>query len=324
MQISKQQIIAEARVHNYKPEILEKVYCLLDIFKQLMSVKYLRERLVLKGGTAINLFYFEVLPRLSVDIDLNYIGSLDREQMLQDRPILIDAIHKILIQNRLEIDRSLKQYAGGKMIFFYNSIFGQRGSLEIDVNFMYRQPLYPIIYKHCNIKPYRDWQAPMLNIYEITAGKLCALFNRNASRDFFDAHQLLTKYDFDISKLKTVLIPYLVMTNVSLDKLEPSKITYSFQDIKNKLLPVLQQNLTIRKTNILKNWADSMLHELQSELSRIIPLASNEIEFIELIRNERIIKPELITDDIRLNLTIKTHPAIIWAAKDKFSTHITA
>ena len=41
---------------------------------------FLKERLVLKGGTALNLFFFD-LPRLSVDIDLNYIGQLDRQDM---------------------------------------------------------------------------------------------------------------------------------------------------------------------------------------------------------------------------------------------------
>ncbi|MCG2795115.1 MAG: nucleotidyl transferase AbiEii/AbiGii toxin family protein [Actinomycetia bacterium] len=36
-------------------------------------------KLVLKGGTALNLFYLD-MPRLSVDIDLNYIGAAGRER----------------------------------------------------------------------------------------------------------------------------------------------------------------------------------------------------------------------------------------------------
>jgi hypothetical protein len=38
---------------------------------------FLNRRLVLKGGTAINLFYLD-LARLSVDIDLNYVGQIER------------------------------------------------------------------------------------------------------------------------------------------------------------------------------------------------------------------------------------------------------
>ena len=40
--------------------------------------------MALKGGTALNLFRFDD-PRLSVDIDLNNIGAVDREGMLADR-----------------------------------------------------------------------------------------------------------------------------------------------------------------------------------------------------------------------------------------------
>ena len=38
---------------------------------------FLGTRMALKGGTALNLFVLD-FPRLSVDIDLNYVGSSDR------------------------------------------------------------------------------------------------------------------------------------------------------------------------------------------------------------------------------------------------------
>ncbi len=34
----------------------------------------LKDQWILKGGTALNLFFFD-LPRLSVDIDLNHVGQ---------------------------------------------------------------------------------------------------------------------------------------------------------------------------------------------------------------------------------------------------------
>jgi len=45
---------------------------------------FLNTRLVLKGGTAINLFYLD-LARLSVDIDLSYIGQIERGPMLDEK-----------------------------------------------------------------------------------------------------------------------------------------------------------------------------------------------------------------------------------------------
>jgi hypothetical protein len=54
--ISKNDLIKNAKATHYKPENLEKVYWLLTVLEQLVAVPYLRERLVLKGGTALNLF----------------------------------------------------------------------------------------------------------------------------------------------------------------------------------------------------------------------------------------------------------------------------
>ena len=45
----------------------------------------LSQRLALKGGTALNVFYLD-LDRLSVDIDLNYVGALDLAAMERERP----------------------------------------------------------------------------------------------------------------------------------------------------------------------------------------------------------------------------------------------
>lgn len=61
---------------GYLPDTLEKVLRLLDLLDEIAGDPMLSERLVLKGGTALNVFYLD-LDRLSVDIDLNYIGALD-------------------------------------------------------------------------------------------------------------------------------------------------------------------------------------------------------------------------------------------------------
>jgi len=69
---------------------LEKVIRLRQLLIEFRKHPFLPERLVLKGGTAVNLFYLE-LSRLSVDIDLNYIGQLDREEMQRERSEIVKA-----------------------------------------------------------------------------------------------------------------------------------------------------------------------------------------------------------------------------------------
>ncbi len=59
---------------------LEKVLRLMDVLQEIARDPVLADRLVLKGGTALNVFHLK-LDRLSVDIDLNYVGALDRQAM---------------------------------------------------------------------------------------------------------------------------------------------------------------------------------------------------------------------------------------------------
>jgi len=314
---SKEQLMSQARSSGYKPEILEKVYRLLDVFKQLMSVPFLQERLVLKGGTALNLFCFERAPRLSVDIDLNYIGTLDRDQMLEEKPIIIDAVQQIMMQNQFERHRAPMRHAGGKMVWFYPSLLGQRGALGIDINFMYRQPLFLVLLKSPNITEYQNIKGPVLDIHELAAGKLSALFDRSASRDWFDAHYMLTQMSLDKKKLKLAFVTYLAMTKIDLSHMLPTNIYFDLMDLRNRLIPVMHQLSVSKNTRELKEWATSLIDELKQQLSSILPLEEHELLFINKIRGEGIISPELITNDQEMAQRIVTHPAINWVVKQR-------
>ncbi len=83
--ISPEKLSFEAEATGFRPEALEKVAYLLRLLDAIRSHPFLKDKLVLKGRTALNLFVFNV-PRLSVDIDLNYVGAEDREAMLAERP----------------------------------------------------------------------------------------------------------------------------------------------------------------------------------------------------------------------------------------------
>ena len=63
MRLSRERLQREAKATGFRVEILEKVARLLDLLDGFDRHPYLKERLVLKGGTALNLFVFDV-PRL--------------------------------------------------------------------------------------------------------------------------------------------------------------------------------------------------------------------------------------------------------------------
>lgn len=84
MNYSKQYISGFGAKTGFIGSNIEKVIRLLDVLRFIGSeLDPEHKKLALKGGTAINLLYMG-LPRLSVDIDLDYIESLDKEKAIRD------------------------------------------------------------------------------------------------------------------------------------------------------------------------------------------------------------------------------------------------
>ena len=94
MRVSAEQLAAAAEATGFRADMLERVAQLLGLLDAMQRHPFLRGKLALKGGTALNLFVFD-LPRLSVDIDLNYVGAESRETMLEERPRLEEALRAV-------------------------------------------------------------------------------------------------------------------------------------------------------------------------------------------------------------------------------------
>jgi len=128
MKLSRERLAIEAEATGFRAEVLEKVIYLLYLLDGFRSHPLLNKRLVLKGGSALNLFYFN-LPRLSVDIDLNYIGSVERKTMLVERPKVEEAIRATCSREGFTVRRVPEKHAGGKWLLRYESALGQGGNL---------------------------------------------------------------------------------------------------------------------------------------------------------------------------------------------------
>ena len=208
MKYSKEQLRKLADDTGFRAEILEKVLLLMDLMTAFSADPTLKNKIVLKGGTALNLFYME-LPRLSVDIDLNYIGEIRREKMLRDRQIIEERIIAICELQGFTVYRKPTLHAGGKIIWRYPSALGNMGNLEMDLNFMYRVPLLPVSYE--NSWPVGEnliEKIPVLDIHELAAGKFSALIDRTLGRDLFDVYNLLIMKSLDFEKLRLIFTIY--------------------------------------------------------------------------------------------------------------------
>lgn len=66
--------ISKALSEGLPPATAEKVWRLLGILRELQARPATRGRFTLKGGTALNIFHWPKVPRLSVDLDLMATG----------------------------------------------------------------------------------------------------------------------------------------------------------------------------------------------------------------------------------------------------------
>lgn len=84
-----------AREHGFVRDTFEKVLRLKEVLAFIQYDEYLREFLALKGGTAINMAVFS-LPRLSVDIDLDFTQNLSRDESESVRANITKRLHRYM------------------------------------------------------------------------------------------------------------------------------------------------------------------------------------------------------------------------------------
>jgi predicted nucleotidyltransferase component of viral defense system len=311
MKVSRERLIGECQATGFRPEVLEKVIHLLNLLEGFNRHPFLKGRLALKGGTALNLFLFDV-PRLSVDIDLNYIGAADRDMMMAERPKVEQAIQAVCSREGMNITRVPTDHAGGKWRLRYESALGVGGNLEVDLNFMFRVPLWAVTSRNATVGSYSATQIPVLDLHELAAGKLAALLSRRSSRDLFDAHQLLTHGDLDRTKLRLGFVLYGAMNRKDWRTVTIDDVGYDHRELENELISVVRaESLAKRKAG---DWAESMIAECRDRLGAVLPMAANEIAFLNRILDQGEIEPELLTTDDKMAERIRIHPLLQWKA----------
>lgn len=310
----------EAGRTGFRPEILEKVIRLLDLLEAIQRHPYLKSRVALKGGTALNLFIFDV-PRLSVDIDLNYIGALDRQTMLAERQPFERAMQAVASRLELTLERTPGAHAGGKWRLRYESALGQGGTLEVDVNYMYRAPLWPaapLDSKRIGTSQIRA--IPVLDVHELAGGKLAALFSRHAGRDLFDVHHLLTRHKLEVGKLRLAFVLYGAMNRRDWRTVSVDDVGSDPGDVRAQLLPVLPAEV-LEKRRPMEDWVGTMVRECREALSMILPFSKAEREFLDRLLDHGEIRPEVLGVDEPLGERIGSHPALQWKAQNVRGTN---
>ncbi len=313
MKFSSSEIMPVAESTGFRAEMVEKVLHLLNLLGALNSHPFLKGKWVLKGGTALNMFMLD-LPRLSVDIDLNYIGKLDREEMLMDRPKLEQAAQAVFSREGLTTKRVPDEHAGGKWRLSYQSFTGQSGNLEVDLNFMFRQPLWDI--QLADSQPFGDFQAksiPVLDLHELAAGKLAALLARGQARDLFDCHRILNMDYLERDRLRIAFVVYGGMNRKDWRTVSIEDVDFNPAELTRLLTPTLDAR-AIQEQGSPAEFGACLVRECREGLSMVLPFNDAERQFLDLLLDRGEIDSTILTADKALQKCIQQQPLLEWKA----------
>lgn len=175
---------------GYQVSPLEKVILLGELAGDITRHPLLGKTLILKGGTAFNLC-FGAPSRISVDLDFNYIGHLERDRMLNERPEVEEAVIELSRRHGYIVQQSPDAFAGRKLYLSYTSVLGPTDRIEVDLNYLFRLPIAePKIRDIWQPGGLDRPQVRVVNLSELIIGKLLAFLDRGAVRDAWDIGRL--------------------------------------------------------------------------------------------------------------------------------------
>ena len=182
------------------------------------------------------------------------------------------------------------------------------------MNFMLRTPLWPLISMDSKrIGSFGVTRVPMLDLHEIAAGKLAALFGRWACRDLFDVRELLQSMALNSEKLRLGFVVYGAINRRDWRSVPLEEVETDSERVERDLLPLLRADVAPSRRQAAQ-WTRQLVGDCRSGLSAVLPLNANELEFLERLNDDGEVVPEILTVDHGLQATIRTHPGLLWKA----------
>lgn len=314
MQLDRMTMGRIAKEMGFVRDTLEKVCRLAEVLMFMQEDELLANSIALKGGTAINLTIFD-LPRLSVDIDLDYCKNIEREEMLADREIITDRINKYMTANGYTLSQKSKSYhALDSFVYEYMNSGRVRDNLKIELNYMLRCHVLPVARREVKL-PWNQDRLTVLSVapLEIFASKTVALLTRTAPRDLFDMHNMVKYGLFDESDEEMLRKCAVFYSAIGAEE-PPSKFELdhigkiSAQQIKRDLNPVLRKNE--------KFYLEVVQSEVRDYLASIMIPTEREEGFWRTFADGNYC-PECIFEESRELKNISNHPMALWKCRRK-------
>lgn len=308
---NKQVLEVESKKYGFKRDTFEKVVRLRRILEYINSNDFLCSHLWLKGGTAINLTVFN-LPRLSVDIDMDYHPNDSKLDMEETRARIKDILMEYMISEGYSLaEDSRYMHSLDGFHFQYTNAGGNRDAIKIEINYSLRAHVFEPVEVSVIPRVFDEtMKIKTMNPMEIFATKTNALLNRAAARDLYDFVNMIDVglFENDRELFKKTIIFYASISAVTINKdFDTSEIDWiDFGKIKRELFPVIEVKANFD--------LEGMKEKSKSYIRNLMILTDSEKEYLEKFEAKQY-HPELLFEDEEIVERIKNHPMAIWKCR---------
>ena len=314
---NKQTLSKQAGELGFIRDTFEKMVRLAEMLSFISKDPLLSNALALKGGTAINLTIFN-LPRLSVDIDLDYTKNNSRDEMMSDREEITRVIKRYMSAEDYELsDKSKSVHSLDSFVCSYTNSGGTKDAIKIEINYSLRSHVLDFVNRPIETLGVLN-EASVLSVAptEIFASKTVALLSRTAARDLYDMSNLV-KYGLfgeqELSLLRKCVLFYFSITTDTTEEV-PERFDFSpiqsltFHRIRIDLMPVLRKKEKFDLPSAQKS--------VTEYLTNLLAVSGKEQEYLDSFRNGEYL-PKLLFDDEDILGRIHNHPMAIWKVQNR-------
>ncbi len=287
---------------GFNLDMLEKLYHLTRILQAICDNEVLHSNLTLKGGTALNLIYLDI-PRISIDLDFNFTGSVERGTMKAMRPKVEAAIETIGGNLEYGVTPRPPSYIMSRHYFRYVNIREVKDHVKVEVNYLDRLPVgqivgrtFPTFFPDLQQFPVRTY-----TLEELAAQKIGAYIERGEPRDLYDLYRLSTQRA-DPEDIREYTVIYYCMAEEAKDPKDLVESAKTFDEVKLSL--EIQQ--FIRNTENLD--PDKVRDCASRFLQEVLSFTRRQQEFIDTFYQQHEIVPELAWGN---RPDIARHPSLL-------------
>lgn len=270
---------------GFAPLVVDKVERLLEVLSSLRDDAFLGEMFALHGGTALNVFH-ERVPRLSVDIDLMFVGAVDVEEMRRLRPHVDERLREVTGALGYIVRAMNDEHSGQTYRLRYPGDY-----VKVDISYLARVALLEPEVRTCDFAD-PAVAFPVLQLPELVAGKIQAAMERVAARDLYDLYRLARAHPalFDDSLVRALAVRAICVSSRFPFVTRPTDALDRFENPSREFTEPLYAMLNADDAPDYRE----MLASVIAWLAPLDRLVAHEAEFTRRLRESADYRPDLL------------------------------